>query len=212
MKHMTAQITTRFDAFRVGLAVVLAGVAIWATIHPHSRFDWFMENVLVWIAFIVIARFGNAMRISRTSYLLIALFLVMQIYPSHYAYQPAIGNWISSLFESPRNSFDRVIHLFFGVLLFIPIMECFQEAVGMSRKTAMLCSVLAIAALGAVYEVIEWCMMVMLNPQAGAEFVGAQGDPWDAQKDMALALLGSVTTYVGVSLWQRKSRGSGVRS
>lgn len=203
---MTAQITTRFNAFRAGLAIILAGVSIWAAIHPVSRFDWFMENVLVWIAVIVIARFGNAMRISKTSHLLIALFLVMQIYASHYAYQPAIGDWISSFFDSPRNSFDRVIHLFFGVLLFIPIKECFQEAVDMSRKTAMFCSVLTIAALGAVYEVIEWVMMVMLNPQAGAEFVGAQGDPWDAQKDMALALLGSVAIYVGVFLRQEKSK------
>lgn len=201
---MPAHVSNRFDAFRVGLALLLAGVSIWAAIAPVSRFDWFMENVLVWITVVVIACFGAAIRISRTASLLLALFLAMQIYASHYAYEPVIGVWISAVFESPRNSFDRVIHLCFGILLFLPIMECFQNMVGMSRKTAMFCTVLAITALGAVYEVIEWGMLVVLDPKAGVAFVGAQGDPWDAQKDMALALLGSLSTAVGVLLWQRR--------
>jgi putative membrane protein len=201
----TAPTTTRTDPFRAGLAFGLAVLSLWAAILPVSRFDWFMENVLVWIAVVVIVRWGDEMRMSRTAYLLIALFLALQIYASHYAYRPPIGDWVSAIVGSPRNSFDRVIHLFFGLLLFIPLMECFEGAAGMTRRAAMFCSLLAISAFGAAYEVIEWGMMVVLNPSAGAEFVGMQGDPWDAQKDMALALLGSVATYIGVALRRRRA-------
>ena len=202
---MAAHLTPRFDAFRITLALVLAGLSIWAAILPVSRFDWFLENLLVWIAVVIIARLGNPMKISRAAYVLLALFLALQIYGSHYAYRPAIGTWISVVFDSPRNSFDRFMHLCFGILLFIPITECYQNALNLSRKTAMFCSLVAITALGAVYEVIEWGMMIVLIPQAGAEFVGAQGDPWDAQKDMALAMAGSSIAAFAIAIaWRRK--------
>ena len=35
----------------------------------------------------------------------------------------------------------------------------------------------------------------------GAAYLGAQGDEWDAQKDMALATLGSVITMVATALY-----------
>jgi putative membrane protein len=110
---------------------------------------------------------------------------------------------VSSLFGSPRNSFDRVIHLAFGLLLFVPTTEFLEAAVGVTRKPAMFLAIVALLALGAVYELIEWSSMVMLDPQAAAVFVGLQGDPWDAQKDMALALLGSVAAYILVRLLRR---------
>jgi putative membrane protein len=200
---MAVNSTRGLREFRVGLAIALAGLSLWAAIRPVSRSDWFMENLLVWVAVIVIAVLRNRIVLSRTAYLLTALFLAMQVYASHYAYQPEIGNWVSALFGSPRNSFDRVIHLAFGLLLFIPMTEFLEAVVGVTRKPAMFLAIVALAALGAVYEIIEWSSMVMLDPQAAAVFVGLQGDPWDAQKDMALALLGSVAAYILVRLLRR---------
>ena len=198
--------TANLGAFHLGLALALAGLSLWAAIRPVSRFDWFIENIFVWIAFVIIASLCNRIRLSRTAYLFTACFLALQIYASHYSYLPEIGNWVSSLFGSPRNSFDRVIHLAFGLLMFVPAMEYLENAAGMSRRTAMFVAVLALTAFGAAYEIIEWSSMVVLNPEAGAAFVGLQGDPWDAQKDMALALLGSVVSFVAVSLRLRQSR------
>jgi uncharacterized membrane protein YjdF len=71
--------------FRLGLAIALAGLSLRAAIRPVSRSDWFMENLLVWFAVIVIATLRNRIVLSRTAYLLTALFLAMQVYASHYA-------------------------------------------------------------------------------------------------------------------------------
>jgi len=99
-KPMTAESPTGFDAFHLGLAVALAGLSVRAAILPVSRFDWFMENLLVWIAVAVIASFRNKTRFSRKAYLLIALFLAMQIYGGHHAYQPETGTWIARCLQS----------------------------------------------------------------------------------------------------------------
>jgi putative membrane protein len=189
--------TTRgLRQFRLGLAIALAALSLWAAIRPVSRFDWFMENLLVWIAVVVIASLRNQIVLSRTAYALTSLFLAIQIYGSHYAYEPEVGNWVSSLFGSPRNSFDRVVHSAFGLLLFVPVTELLEAAVGATRKSAMFLAIVALTAFGAAYEIIEWSSVVLLDPHEAAVFVGLQGDPWDAQKDMALGLSGSIVAYV----------------
>ena len=114
-----------------------------------------------------------------------------------------MGAWVSSLFGSERNSFDRVMHLAFGLLVLVPMAEFLEAAFGLARRTALVFSIVWLTAMGAVYEIIEWSSMLSLDSDAAAMFVGLQGDPWDAQKDMALALLGSIVAYVHVRTWRR---------
>jgi putative membrane protein len=47
-----------------------------------------------------------------------------------------------------------------------------------------------------IYEIVEWITAALVDPAAGTAFLGTQGDPWDAQKDMALACLGAVLAAV----------------
>jgi putative membrane protein len=48
--------------------------------------------------------------------------------------------------------------------------------------------------------VLEWWATEILGEGQGAAYLGAQGDEWDAQKDMALATLGSIITMTAVYL------------
>lgn len=178
------------------LVVALAALSVWAAIQPVSRVDWFIENLFVWIAAVLLISLRNRVVLSTTASLSIALFVAMQVYASHFAYQPALGASVSSLFGSERNSFDRVMHLASGLLLLVPMAELLEGAGGLSRKGALFSAVVALTALGAVYEIVEWGSMIVLAPQEAALFVGLQGDPWDAQKDMGLALLGSFAAFV----------------
>lgn len=47
----------------------------------------------------------------------------------------------------------------------------------------------------ACYEFFEWAMAVATGSKADA-FLGTQGDPWDTQWDMLLALIGSIVSQL----------------
>ena len=96
-----------------------------------------------------------------------------------------------------RNHYDRVVHFSFGLLLAIPVRELLARWTGLAGRAASFVALLAILAGSMVYEIIEWAFVLVADPAAGTAFLGAQGDPWDAQKDMALASLGGLLTLLG---------------
>ena len=57
-----------------------------------------------------------------------------------------------------------------------------------------------VLAFSAGYEIIEWRVADQVDPAAGLAFLGAQGDVWDAQKDMALAMIGAAISLLVVAL------------
>jgi len=73
------------------------------------------------------------------------------------------------------------------------------------RIMLFLFPVFSIVTIAALYEIVEWIAAVSLNPQAGADYVGAQGDLWDAQKDMLCDTLGAVFATSIYLLTQRQS-------
>ena len=64
-----------------------------------------------------------------------------------------------------------------------------------------------ILAASALYEVFEWLVAIVMAPDWAESYNGQQGDPWDAQRDMALAALGAM---LGLGLaapgWLRRQR------
>jgi putative membrane protein len=52
----------------------------------------------------------------------------------------------------------------------------------------------------AIFEIFEWLVAAVVNPQAGLAYLGSQGDIWDAQKDMGLAGLGALITMIIIAL------------
>ncbi len=109
-------------------------------------------------------------------------------------------------FGLTRNPFDRWVHFGFGLLFLLPLRETFAGWTGVSTRRAGFLALLGIMAASMTYELLEWGVAMTLSPATAATYNGQQGDPWDAQKDMLLALAGGVLAAAAVELgeWNRR--------
>jgi len=178
-------------------------VILWVAlaINPSYRQDWLLENILV----LVLVPFGlltaRYFRLSNFSYTLITLFLLLHITGAHYTYEKVpFGYAISEWFGATRNHYDRIVHFSFGFLLAYPIREMFLRIASVRGFWGYLLPLDVTLSCSALFEIFEWLVAAVVNPEAGIAYLGSQGDIWDAQKDMGLAGLGALITMVLIAL------------
>ena len=117
------------------------------------------------------------------------------------------GVSIDRTFGLVRNDFDRLVHLSFGLFAIPPFAETARRYGGMGRRAALLSAFLFIGAVSALYEIFEWLLTIVLAPGMADEYNGQQGDMWDSQKDMAIAMVGgALTSILLLSRHRRVSR------
>lgn len=174
----------------VGFALIWSGLAI----APRSRTTWLLENLLTFVAVLTLVFSYRRLRFSDGVYVRGTLFLVLHTLGSHYTYSEVpIGEWAAAALGLGRNHYDRVVHFAFGLLLFEGCRELvFRRERRLARPWELALSVAVMATGSLVYEIVEWLTAIVVDPAAGTAFVGDQGDPWDAQKDMGLACLGAL--------------------
>ena len=95
-----------------------------------------------------------------------------------------VGQWLQGLLGLERNHFDRVTHFAFGLLLTYPLFELFHRLTGARRALLLYLTFMTQLGLAGAWEIIESVVAQLARPDLGAAFLGAQGDPWDAQHDM----------------------------
>jgi putative membrane protein len=105
-----------------------------------------------------------------------------------------LGINISETFGFQRNHYDRLVHFSFGLLLAVPVQEIERRYLRLSLAVSSLLAVEFIIATSASYELIEWLVAVVFTPDWADQFLGQQGDAFDAQKDMSLATAGAVVS------------------
>jgi putative membrane protein len=112
-----------------------------------------------------------------------------------------LGFGIQEVFGLARNPYDGIGHFMQGFVPAIAARELLLRHTGLQRG-AWLFVVIVLACLGisALYELIEWGAALALG-QGADEFLGTQGDPWDTQKDMALAGVGAVVAQALLARW-----------
>lgn len=177
-------------------ALLLAGyVALftWAAIAPYDRATWWAENVpIVLIVAALVAMYARGVRFSPLAYVMMAVLPYWHTVGGHYTFERVPFDWFNRAFGFERNMFDRVGHFSVGFYAF-GIVEYLLSRRRMSRGLAYLFAVFAIAFVAMSYELIEWGYAAYGgNAEAGANFLGSQGDIWDAQKDMLMDTLGGV--------------------
>jgi putative membrane protein len=101
------------------------------------------------------------------------------------------GQSIDAAFGWSRNNFDRLVHLSFGIFAVPPVVEIARRYAGAGPRLGLWTGFLFVSGVSAVYEVFEWLLSVLLSPGMADEYNGQQGDMWDAQKDMAIAIFGA---------------------
>lgn len=188
-------------SYPIVLFIIFAIIWIWMAISPSYRFDWFLENLLV-IPFVIFMVWSyEKFRFSNISYTCMFFFMVLHVIGAHYTYSEVpFGYWISGLFGATRNHFDRIVHLSYGLLFAYPVREIFLRIASTKGAWGYYLPVELTLAMSCIYELIEWGAASIVNPEAGMSFLGTQGDEWDAQKDMALAGLGSVIAMTVTAL------------
>ena len=183
----------RFSRCHFALLAAFLAVWTWAAIHPVFPDDWWLENVLVFAGVPLIVGLGFYFRLSNLSYTLITIFMMLHAVGSHYTYaEVPFGFTLQSWFGADRNMYDRLVHFSFGLLLAFPVREVFVRITRARGFWSFYLPVELTLAFSAVYELLEWAAAAGVPPEAGLAFLGAQGDVWDAQKDMGLAGLGSI--------------------
>ncbi|WP_404377605.1 DUF2238 domain-containing protein [Vreelandella aquamarina] len=198
IKQVRAQLL-KLDPFPVRLFVGFVLFWIWLARAPYYRSDWLLENILVFSAVPVFGWLWYRSDVSRLAWLSIFLFLVFHEIGAHYTYSEVpYDQWLSTLlgfsldqrFNFERNQYDRWVHFLYGLLLFPLIKDLLKKYLRYKVGLWNLLSVMLILSHSALYEIAEWLAVVLFPKELGESYLGAQGDIWDAQKDMVLALLG----------------------
>ena len=182
------------DRFPLICLLIFAIVFLWAAISPNYRQDWFMESILSLLALPVLILTYKKFRFSNISYALILIFLILQAIGAHYTYaETPLGFWISNLLHFTRNHYDRIVHFFWGFLLYLPTLELCNKFLSIKSKNLLyyLLPASILIALGAMFEVLEWLAAIVTSPQLGTAYLGTQGDLWDTQKDLLMKVIGS---------------------
>ena len=188
----------RYPATLLGVFTLL-WVAL--AIAPHYRQDWLLENLLVLVAVPVLVVTRHRLRFSNLAYTCIFIFLSIHEIGAHYTYSLVpYDQWFHSDLGFERNHFDRAVHFLYGLLITPAAIELFAHYGRYPRVWALLFPLLFMISHSVVYELIEWGAALVFGGDLGQAYLGTQGDIWDAQKDMALAALGTIITVTGYAL------------
>lgn len=172
----------------------------WSGIHPHDRFTWLLEVFPAILGMIVLVSTYNRFRFTTLCYLLIAIEMIILMVGGHYTYAKVpLFDWIRDVFGFSRNHYDRVGHFAQGFVPAIITREILLRKSPLNRGGWLFFIVVSIClAISAFYELIEWWVAMATGTAADA-FLGTQGDVWDTQWDMSLALYGAIISLLILS-------------
>jgi putative membrane protein len=184
---------------REPLVLLVGGLAAlaWSGLHPHDRFTWLLEVAPILIAVPVLVATRRRFPLTPLAYRLILVHALILMLGGRYTYaEVPLGFWVRDALGLARNHYDRLGHFAQG---FVPAIVAREILI---RKTPLrpgrwlfflvTCVCLSVSA---VYELVEWWTAVATG-EAATAFLGTQGDPWDTQWDMFLALLGALTAQL----------------
>lgn len=174
------------------LGGVLAVLA-WSGIGPRDRLTWWLEVAPVLLALPLLAATWKRFPFTSLAYGLMALHAVILLVGGHYTYaEMPLFSWLRDSLDLARNHYDRLGHFAQGFIPAIVAREILLRTSPLRPGGWLFFLVACVClAISAAYELIEWWAATATG-DAGVAFLATQGDVWDTQKDMALALLGSV--------------------
>jgi len=174
------------------MVVWLVGLWLAMAIEPFNRFDWLLENILVFVYGALLVATYRVFTFSNLSYGLFTLFISLHLVGAHYTYsETPLGFWLQDWFGFSRNHYDRIVHFAFGLLMAVPFRELLTRAAGVRRAWSYVLVLVTVLGFSGFYEALEGLVAMIVSPELGAAYLGTQGDEWDAQKDTALAFAGA---------------------
>ena len=180
---------------QAGLAFVFVALTAWSAIAPADELTWWLEALPAIFAFLALAATRNIFPLTRITLWTLWALLLMIVIGAHYTYSGVPPfDWLKDYFNLQRNHYDRVSHFLQGVTVSLFAREIVRRTTSVRRSIPLyVLIVLATLGVSAGCELIEWLAAEIFG-QGAQEFLGIQGDVWDAQKDMGLALIGALVT------------------
>lgn len=193
-------------ALIVLLALVVSGIA------PYDRATWLLEVAPVLIAFPLLLCTHQRFALTRLLYVIIALHALVLILGGAYTYaRVPPGFWVQDWLELSRNPYDKLGHFIQGVTPALLAREILlRRGFVVPGKMLGFLAVCVALAFSAFYELIEW-WVALLAGQGADDFLGTQGDPWDTQSDMLMALLGALLSAIALAGLQDRQIASQTR-
>lgn len=194
---------TAATPLQAGLLIVTLGILLWSGIHPHDYFTWLLEVAPVLIALPLLIATRKTFPLTPLVYVLIMLHGAILMVGGHYTYaEVPLFNWLRDTFDLSRNHYDRVGHFAQGLVPALVAREILLQRTLLRRGKMLFFLVVSVSlAISASYELIEWGVAEASGSDAVA-FLATQGDVWDTQKDMAMALIGSILGQLGLARLQ----------
>lgn len=203
------QTSSKILPWLLGIYVVLFTVL---AVNPIERDTWFVENLTVWIILsVILGLYVAKIRFSNTAYVLMFVLVYLHTIGGHYTFAKVPFDFITNLFHFSRNHFDRVAHFTVGFYAY-PIVEWLHKEKLVANKFLLFTyGIFLIATIAMTYELVEWIFAIgATNAADAADYLGSQGDIWDAQKDMLSDTLGAIFAtvifFLTNGLWKKSSK------
>lgn len=167
-------------------------LSIWSYTDAHDEQVWWTEMSCAVIPALILAATHRYTQLSALAYGVFAVWCILQIIGAHYTFELVPIDSVSRALGFERNHYDRLAHFIVGINS-VGVAELFRRKGWVTGPlVAAGVGILAIMAMANAWELVEWIYAEVDGGSAGAAFLGSQGDPWDAQKDMLMDSLGAV--------------------
>jgi putative membrane protein len=199
---------------KLAILFLLVLALVLSCIHPIYPHEMYLQHSATILMITMLSCIYIKNNLSDLSFFLVALLTMLHIIGARwiYSYTP-YDSWIQSisgfsinrLLHLNRNGYDRFVHFMYGFLLVIPLCEIYKNWFRIPERLAGHVAWLFVLATSMLYEVFEWLLSVFLSPDQADAYNGQQGDIWDAQKDMALAMLGAILMLLILKFKMKKN-------
>ena len=188
----------RYEKLTMLFATML--VLLWSGITPRDRTTWLFEVLPVILALAILVPTAKRFPLSTLLYRLLFIHGLILMVGGHYTYaEVPVGHWFQETFELSRNHYDRLGHFVQGFVPAILAREILLRKTQLVPGWWLTFLIISVClAFSAFYELIEWWTALLLGESADA-VLGMQGDIWDSQWDMFLALLGACVSLATLS-------------
>ena len=189
-------------------------VLVITSIDPIYPTEQFLQHIGTFLLGVILISDLRMNFLSTASFCGVAFFTLIHIIGARYIYSYVPYNeWsisitgfdLNAFLDTKRNHYDRFVHFSFGLVM-IPICIQIVELMKLRSKVATIFMAWLMIQTGSmIYELFEWLLTIIVSSEAANNYNGQQGDMWDAQKDMALAFVGSTISTLFALAFRKKT-------
>ena len=180
------------------LLILFLIIFLISAVNPNYMIVWVYENIITIVFLFLLIITYKKFKFSNLTYTLLFILLVLHAIGSHYSYsEMPLFDLIKDNFNLERNNYDRLVHFLFGFIFYFPVYEIISRKFKIKSFWVCLIAFLIITGFKGIYEIIEYVsILISKNDVIGTNFLGMQGDQWDAQKDMILGMIGALLAWI----------------